>query len=448
MNIWSNRLLMVALLAVAGANFSLAKDKKANNSQEPGQVYVHVMPEEAYVWVDDKPKSHRNSMLHLPPGDHKIAVYNYGYEPQVHNVSVVSGQYQEVNASLKRVDAKVSGPWGRIQIEGAPGKALVFMNGTSPEFFVGHVDEMNNELVNPQQLIVPVGKHEVHVLANKTLQQIWAGPVEVKENQRVVIYTQKKPNKQLVYKKWPEGAKMNALARFEASTASAKIAVAPVKGKIVADRQDIKCDEPVKVHWESTDAAQTTVKANDQTVADALSGEINAQPKQTTKYEFRAAGPGGIVTSDATVNVDTAVKTSLTPAAPEIRYVKVGDKVEEQGSTDLKWTATNANSVTIDPVGAVTGTDGTQTVKASPQQINPGPIDETVTYKITATNDCGGSDTSTASIHVTGSIGPEQVAAAEPPPELPQTASPLPLLALLGFASAGAGALLRRKRTV
>jgi len=449
MNLWSNRFLMIALLAVAGANLSLAKDKKADNStQEPGEVYVHVMPEEAYVWVDDKPVSHRNSFLHLSPGDHKIAVYNYGYEPQVHNVSVVSGQYQEVNAQLKRVDAKVSGPWGRIQIERAPAKALVFLNGTAPEFFVGHVDEMNNEIFSTQQLIVPVGTHEVHVLANKTLQQIWAGSVEVKENQRLIIYTQRKPDKQLVYKKWPEGAKLNALARFEAGTASATIAVAPVKGNIAVDRQDIKCNEPVKVHWESTDAAQTTVKANDQPVADALSGEINAQPKQTTKYEFRAAGPGGIVTSDATVNVDTAVKTSITPAAPEIRYVKVGDKVEEQGSTDLKWTATNASSVTIDPGGTVSGTNGTQTVQASPRQSNPGPVDETVTYKITATNECGGSDTSTASVHVTGSIGPEQVAAAEPPPELPQTASPLPLLALLGFAFAGAGAMLRRKRTV
>jgi LPXTG-motif cell wall-anchored protein len=148
------------------------------------------------------------------------------------------------------------------------------------------------------------------------------------------------------------------------------------------------------------------------------------------------------------VNVDTTVKASITPAAPEIRYVKVGDKVEEQGSTDLKWSATNANSVTIDPGGAVSGTSGTQTVQASPQQSNPGPVDETLTYKITATNDCGGSDTSTASVHVTGSIGPEQVAAAEPPPEpeLPATASPLPLLALLGIASAGAGAMLRRKR--
>jgi LPXTG-motif cell wall-anchored protein len=449
MNLWSNRFLLVALLAVTTANLSLAKDKKADNSTDaPGEVYVHVMPQEAYVWVDDKPMTHRSNILHLPPGDHKIAVYNYGYEPQVHNVTVASGQYQAVDAQLKRVDSKVSGPWGRIQIERAPAKALVFLNGTAPEFFVGHVDEMNNEIFSTQQLIVPVGTHQVHILANKTLQEIWSGPVEVKENERVIIYTKREPDKQLVYKHWPEGAKLNAVSRFEAGTASATIAVAPVKGKIVADRQDIKCNEPVKVHWESTDAAQTTVKANDQPVADASSGEINAQPKQTTKYEFRAAGPGGIVTSDATVNVDTAVKTSITPATPETRYVKVGDKVEEQGSTDLKWSATNASSVTIDPIGTVSGTDGTQTVQPSPQRTNPGPVDETVNYKITATNECGGSDTSTASVHVVGSIGPEQVATAEPPPELPQTASPLPMLALLGFAFAGAGAMLRRKRIV
>ena len=65
---------------------------------------------------------------------------------------------------------------------------------------------MNNHIIGEQQLIVPVGTHQVHVLANKTEEQIWSGPVEVKENQRVVIYTKNKPDKQLVYKNWPEGA--------------------------------------------------------------------------------------------------------------------------------------------------------------------------------------------------------------------------------------------------
>jgi hypothetical protein len=225
--------------------------------------------------------------------------------------------------------------------------------------------------------------------------------------------------------------------------------VAPVTAKLAVNQENIKCDEPVKVTWSSTDAANTTLKANDQPVAYSNGGTLEAQPKQTTKYEFRAAGPGGIVTSDATVNVDPTVKATLAPADSEIRFVKVGDTVQEQGSTQLKWSASNADSVTIDPVGTVSGATGSQTIQAAPKQTTPGPIDETVTYKLTATNVCGGSDTTTASVHVTGNIGPEQVAAAEPTPEpeLPATASPLPLLALLGVLTVGAGGILRRMRT-
>jgi len=314
---------------------------------------------------------------------------------------------------------------------------------------VGHADEMNNHIIGEQQLIVPVGTHQVHILANKTEQEIWSGQVEVKENQRVILYTRREPDKQLVYKNWPEGAKMNAVRRFEASTASAKIAVAPVKSNLAVDRHDIKCGEPVKVNLDSTDAAQTTLKANDQPLGEGKSGSVEAQPKQSTTYQLVAAGPGGIVTSDAKVNVDTAVKTSLTPANSEIRYVKEGDAVKEQGSTQLTWTASNADSVVIDPGGTVSGTSGSQTVQATPTQSGPGKVDETVTYKITATNICGGSDTSVASVHVAGSIGPEQVAeqTPAPEPEMPATASPLPLLALLGTICTGSGAVLRKSKT-
>jgi LPXTG-motif cell wall-anchored protein len=121
--------------------------------------------------------------------------------------------------------------------------------------------------------------------------------------------------------------------------------------------------------------------------------------------------------------------------------------VQEQGSANLNWTASNADSVRIDPVGAVQGNSGSETVQASPQQRSIGPIDETQNYKITATNVCGGSDTTTAALHLTGSIEGEPVAQAEPePPKLPATATLLPLLALLGLASLGVGGVLRRKR--
>jgi LPXTG-motif cell wall-anchored protein len=138
----------------------------------------------------------------------------------------------------------------------------------------------------------------------------------------------------------------------------------------------------------------------------------------------------------------------LSPATSEQRYVKVGDKVQEQGATQLNWTATNADSVKIDPLGVVTGAGGNPTIQISPEKDSPGPVDETHTYKITATNICGGSATSVATVHLTGSIDPEPqvVAAAEPPPELPNTASPLPLLGLTGLLFLGTGSLLKRRR--
>lgn len=438
MLIRSFRFFAAIFLVIAATNLSIAADE----GEGTGTVRVNVSPEEAYIWVDGKPVTHRSTSIHLPPGEHKVAVYNYGYKPQVHDVHVVADQRQEVNAFLQPVNEKVSGPWGRIQVEGVPGNALVFLNGTTPEFFVGHADEMNNHIIGDQQLIVPVGTHQVHILANKTGQEIWSGPVKVSENERVIIYTKRTPDKQLVYKQWPDGEKLNALRRFETGTASAKIAVAPVKGAIAVDRPDIKCGEPVKVSWKSIDAPQVEVKANNQPVGNTPTGSVEAQPKQSTKYELRAAGPGGIVTSDTNVNVDTSVKTSLTATSPEIRFVKEGDQVKEQGSTQLKWTASNADSVVLEPGGKVQGAAGTQTIQAAPKQSNPGPVDETMTYKITATNVCGGSDTSTAAIRVSGSIAPEQVASVE----LPATASPVPLVGLLGTILLGLGSILRITR--
>jgi hypothetical protein len=67
-------------------------------------------------------------------------------------------------------------------------------------------------------------------------------------------------------------------------------------------------------------------------------------------------------------------------------------------------------------------------------------VDETKNYTITATNICGGSDTQTASVHLTGAIEPEMTA------KLPQTASPLPLFGLLGLGSVLTGLGIRAFR--
>ena len=409
-----------------------------------GTVHVRVSPEEAYIFVDGKPVKHRSSRVELTPGEHVITVYNYGFQPQTQKVTVVAGKNPEIVARLKPAGHNVSGPWGRIQIEGAPGDAAVFLNGTSPEFFVGHVDEMNNNFMATQRLIVPPGTHQLTIVrpvSNKTVSE---GPVEVKENKRLIVYLHEEGKPDMIYKDWSNGKKIKSLKRFEAGTASATIAVAPVSGKLAADNNAVQCNQPVRLSWESNGATLTTVTANNEKVAESATGDLTVQPKQTTKYEFRAAGPGGVVTSNATVNVDTAVKTSLTPSTNELRFVKVGDKVQEQGTANLNWTASNADSVRIDPIGQVNGSSGSQEVKASPQTSAIGPVEETQDYKITATNVCGGSDTSTASLRVTGSIEGEPVAQVEPPPQLPATASPLPLLGLLGIIALSAGGVLKK----
>jgi outer membrane protein OmpA-like peptidoglycan-associated protein len=70
------------------------------------------------------------------------------------------------------------------------------------------------------------------------------------------------------------------------------------------------------------------------------------------------------------------------------------------------------DSVNATRIGSVNAT-GSGPIQPTPQKIDPGPVDETVTYTLTATNGCGGSETRTASLHITGSIeGPSPAVAA------------------------------------
>jgi PEGA domain len=446
MNLIMRRFLPLAVILVAGMNLAIAKDIKKSSTTEKGQVYVTVLPEEAYIWVDGKPIRHRNSLLTLPTGEHKIMVVNYGFEPATANVTVGKGDYQEVHAKLKPAGDPVPPPLGRIQIEGVPGNALVMMNGTGPEFFVGHADEFNNNFVNKQQLLVPIGKHQLYILRNKTAETIWSGPVDVKPDKRLIVYANRGKEGQLVYKNWPEGKNLKPKKRFEAGTATATVAVAPISGKFGADKQQVGCNQPVALAWSSENAGRVTVTANGETLADSANGQLSVTPKDTTKYEFRAAGPGGIVSSDSTVQVDKSVHVSLASSQPEIRYVKVGDRVQEQGTADLVWKVQNADSAQIETIGPVSGEGGRHTVTASPKQTTEGPINETQVYKLTATNACGSSDTAEVALRVTGSIEPEQVAQVtppEPPQTLPQTSTLLPLLALLGAGLLGGSGIAR-----
>jgi outer membrane protein OmpA-like peptidoglycan-associated protein len=77
-------------------------------------------------------------------------------------------------------------------------------------------------------------------------------------------------------------------------------------------------------------------------------------------------------------------------------------------STALNWTAANASAVSIDPLGSVSPT-GSRDLQIVPKKTDPGPVDETVTYTLNATNGCGGTETKTATLHIVGSIEQPQI---------------------------------------
>jgi outer membrane protein OmpA-like peptidoglycan-associated protein len=393
-NVYRTFLVITGLaLSTAGC---LAKDAKLR---------IQVKPQQAYIFVDGSPIGDGSRSISVAPGKHTIGVYNYGYKPEVREISVDEDRNAGLNFELVAVPGTISGPWGRIQIEGAA-RAAVYLNGKTPEYFVGHVDEFNNSGYwfdcCTQQLIVPVGTHVVTVVDAHS-KELWSGSVSVPADKRVVLYV---PSGKQKVKNWPEGSAINSLPRFTAGIASASIAVAPVSGSVSAEPAKINCGDSARVSWQTSETVERTITADSETAKQPdAAGNLSVQPKKATTYELKASGPGGSVTSSAAVDVNTVVQSSINVSPAQIQYRRIGDKVVQQGSSNLDWTAANASSVTIDPLGSVTA-NGTKAVPITPKQDTNGPISEVQTFTLTAKNDCGGSDTHTASVQLTGSIEP------------------------------------------
>lgn len=391
----STKLAAFVGLVVICSLGAFAKDAK---------VRIHVYPRQAYVFVDGVAFRDGSQTIRVAPGHHTIGAYNYGFTPQVRDVSFEPGANSPIEFKLEAVPGMTTGPWGRIQIEGAP-RAAVLLNGKTPEYFVGHVDEFNHgaKFIQccTQQLVMPPGAHQMTILANA--REVWSGTINVVANQRVILNVIS--GKQRV-KPWPEGAAINSLARFKAGTASASVAVAPVSGNIAATPPQINCGDASHVAWSTTETVQRTITSGEDNMKEpAASGDLSVQPRKTTAYALQASGPGGTLSTTTTVNVNTAVQSSLQASPAEVRYRRIGDKVVEQGSSNLTWSSSNASAVSIEPLGQVSASNS-QTVQVVSRQENSGPVNETQTYTLTAKNDCGGSDTQTASIHITGSVEP------------------------------------------
>jgi hypothetical protein len=231
-------------------------------------------------------------------------------------------------------------------------------------------------------------------------QTIWAGPVAVKAGERVVVYLNH--NGEMKTHNWSAGNKMGPEPRFEASIAGAMVPIAPVTAQFSAAQNQLTCGQSDALNWKATDAVDTSISHVGEV---AESGERDVKPMQTTAYELVAKGPGGEVTQTATIDVNTQPTASLSLSQPEVRYHKIGDKVVQQDSATLVWSAGNASQVTVNPVGSVPST-GSQSITATPDRNSDGPINQDVTYTLKATNACGGTATRSATLHIVGSIDP------------------------------------------
>lgn len=382
---WMFSLIVLALAAMVPQ--SLAQN---------GKVALHVSPKQAYLYVDGQAISEasKHHTLSLSPGDHKIELVNYGYAPETRTVTIAAGKTTSLDVTLQPVSGKVTGPFGAITIEGADRDAIL-LNGKSPEFTVGHGDEFNHDWWWKQELVVPPGNFQLTVM--KGDKEIWSGAVDVAANKRVVIDIPKGVRKTV---DWPRGEKLNDVPRFTVGTASATVAVAKPTAQLTTTTAQVDCGGSSKLNWTSADAPQVQVSGLGSVAA---TGDQSVEPKQTTTYTLTATGPGGTTTSTATVNVNNAVQANVQLSPAEVHYKRIGDKVVQEDGTALNWSAANASTVSIEPLGTVDA-NGSRNLQPTPKKTDAGPIDENVTYTLTASNGCGGTETRTAVLHIVGSI--------------------------------------------
>ncbi|MFZ3216614.1 MAG: OmpA family protein [Candidatus Acidiferrales bacterium] len=384
--------LVVAFAILASASFA-----------QEGKLKIKVTPAQAYVFVDGNATRDGSRSIKLSAGKHTVVVVNYGYKISSQDVNIEAGKSTDLNVALEPYGDKVAGPWGRVYITGVDVRAAVLSNGKTPGYFVGHVDEFNNDFwIWRQELLLPPGTH--HLTITREGKELWSGDVKVEAGKKVSINVAK--NSQVTTdwtKRDADLTKKAPLPRFHAGIASATVVVAPTKASMTNTSATINCGASTNLEWTTTDAVDVSFDNGVGKVAN--SGTQAVSPHATTTYTLTAAGPGGIVTATDAVNVNTKVEASLSASPTELHYHKMGDKVLADDSGTLTWTTSNAQSADISGIGKV-DLNGSQAVKADPTATGNGPVDENKTYTLTASNECGGSTTQTAAFHVTGMIEP------------------------------------------
>jgi hypothetical protein len=120
-----------------------------------------LFPNKPICFVDGKAINDGNHTISLSAGKHTVVVVNYGYKLSSQDVNIEAGKTTPIEVTLTPYGDKVGGPWGRIQLKG-PGRAAVLLEGKTPDYFVGHVDEFNWDWIWKQELLVPPGHAQHH----------------------------------------------------------------------------------------------------------------------------------------------------------------------------------------------------------------------------------------------------------------------------------------------
>ncbi|HKS81604.1 MAG TPA: OmpA family protein [Candidatus Acidoferrales bacterium] len=389
-------LFVLALTLVLCATTSFAQD---------GKLKVKVTPKQAYLFVDGQAIREGNQSISLSAGKHTVVVVNYGYKIHSEEVNIEPGKTTDVTVALEAYGGTVNGPFGDVMFKNGDRRAAVLSNGTTPNYFVGHVDEFDWDWLWHQNLLLPAGTH--HITITRKGNTVWSGDVTVVAGKKVIVDISKNGSQKTV--NWTRGNKMPAQPRFKAGFASTTVAVAPVTvGAFSASATNINCGQSSTLSWSSNEAVASNISG----IGDVPpSGSQSVSPHATTTYDFTASGPGGSGKGTATVDVNTKVDASLSANPTDVHYRKIGDKVITQDSSTLTWTTGNADNVTLD--GNKVDASGNETVKAEPADTSsvpeggqPRTIDESKSFTLSATNVCGGSSTQTAALHITGSVEP------------------------------------------
>jgi len=403
-------------------------------ASDRGSLVVRVSPKETYIYADGVPVyESKGHYVTLAAGEHKIDLYNYGFKPETRTVTITAHHTTKIDVAMQAIPGVVSGPWGAITIEGPHGAAIL-LNGKDPSaFFVGNIKEFDNEFLWKKELIVPPGQQQLTVAY--TDHDPWTTTVNVEPNKRVVVDAFKGVRKTVA---WSRGEQIKELPKFKGGLLNDHVAVEKVSANFAASAGSVACGESAHLTWNATGATQVMI--NNAPVS--ATGDQTISPKQNMTYKFTAVGPGGTYTSDATVNVNSAIYASLNVSPSDVS----GQNAPSNAT--VSWTAKGADNVSIDPIGSVS-TDGSQQVP-----VTAGAQAQDVTYTLHATNSCGGSETRTASLHIAGTeVANSTPPTAEPPSEtqvasnqpaqLPHTASPLPMIGLTGAFFLAAAALFR-----